>query len=133
MSIVAPMCVSLLGQVASMRTRCDSRACSSTSGTLIFQKHLAAHIAPAAELVRLHSSAPGPLCITVRVPFDPATHTIRTRPNAEAFVILIDVLPALLEHRAYATDGDRFPIRLCVTTVRIKEIRLTFACCVICP
>jgi len=127
------MCDPLFGQIASMRTRCDSRAYSSTSGTLILQEHLTADIAPAAELVRLHSSAPGPLCIAVRVPFDPASHTIRTSPNAKPFVVLIDVLPALLIHRAYTTDGDRFPIRLCVTPIRVKEIRLAFACCVICP
>jgi hypothetical protein len=78
--------------------------------TLPCGEHLAAHIAPAAELVRLHRSTPRPLCVTVRVPFDSPAHTVRASPNAEPFIILIDVLPAIVEHRACRTDLHCQPV-----------------------
>jgi hypothetical protein len=101
--------------------------------TLPCCEHLTAHIAPAAELVGLDRSTPSPLCVTVRVPFDPAAHTVRASPNAEPLIILINVLPAIVEHRACRTDLNCQPVRLRITALRVKQMRFAFARSPFCP
>lgn len=119
-----------------MRIRCDSRISCSTlciQLTLIRHERSSAVITPAPIVVPFRCSTLRPLCCAVRIAHDPSAHSVHASPNPVAFVIVRDVLSAIVDHRTLRTNLDCCTKRFAVTLFRVKQISFSFARCLVCP
>lgn len=119
-----------------MRVRCDSQIPCSTlcvQLTLVRHERISAVITSAPVVVPFRCATLRPLCGAVRVSHDATTHSVHACPNPVAFIIVCDVLSALIDHRALRTDLDCSTKRFAVTLFRVKQICFPFARCLVCP